>query len=322
MIRKTLRRKALAVIVLLCFVYLLFSAAAGVFLMEGALHPGRSPVRSNPFLASLSSQSFQNVTIVAADGAPMRAWYLRPAQWNHSSVVLLHGAGDNRSGMAGFAEMLFRENYAVLLPDSRAQGESGGDLATYGLLESDDIHRWLVWMAESPQSEQDDVHGDASGCLYLFGESQGAALAIEATEGQKGVCGVVAEAPFSDFATIGNERISQQLRIAPNLTAVLAWPMERLAFLEARLRYGLDFDLASPKAALAQSRVPALLIAGTNDQNIPAHHSRDICNAASGECTLWVVPGAGHTNASIVDPKNFHDKVLAWLANHRGHPGN
>jgi hypothetical protein len=38
--------------------------------------------------------------------------------------------------------MVLQQGYRVLLPDSRAHGESGGTLATYGLVERDDIHRW------------------------------------------------------------------------------------------------------------------------------------------------------------------------------------
>lgn len=42
-------------------------------------------------------------------------------------------------GMIGYAELLLTRGSAVLMPDSRAHGQSGGALATYGLLEKDDI---------------------------------------------------------------------------------------------------------------------------------------------------------------------------------------
>jgi alpha-beta hydrolase superfamily lysophospholipase len=52
---------------------------------------------------------------------------------NGDAVVLLHGVGDNCQGMMGFAELFFSNGFAVLVPDSRAQGESGGDFPTDGL---------------------------------------------------------------------------------------------------------------------------------------------------------------------------------------------
>jgi hypothetical protein len=44
--------------------------------------------------------------------------------------------------------MFLAHGYIVLAPDSRAHGESGGDIATYGLLEWDDAHRWVSWLME------------------------------------------------------------------------------------------------------------------------------------------------------------------------------
>jgi hypothetical protein len=53
---------------------------------------------------------------------------------------------DNRIGMIGYAELLLSHGFTVLLPDARAHGASGGLMATYGLLESDDIRRWYEWL--------------------------------------------------------------------------------------------------------------------------------------------------------------------------------
>jgi hypothetical protein len=53
--------------------------------------------------------------------------------------------GDNRSGMTGYAELLLNRDTASCSP-TRAHGASGGELATYGLLERDDIRRWFEWL--------------------------------------------------------------------------------------------------------------------------------------------------------------------------------
>ena len=46
--------------------------------------------------------------------------------------------------MFGFAELFLSKGFAVLLPDSRGQGESGGDFPTYGVKETDDVHRFSM----------------------------------------------------------------------------------------------------------------------------------------------------------------------------------
>ena len=192
--------------------YLTVSLAAGIILMESALHVPRRPLSRTADCAAaltrLSKDGVVEVTATAADGAILKGWYIRPTQSNGSSVILLHGVADNREGMTQFALMFLRAGYVVLLPDSRAHGESGGMLTTYGLLESEDVQHWSQWLA-AQRYESGDRFGN--GCTYLFGESMGAAIAVEALERVPSVCAVVAEASFSSFREIGNERIAQGL---------------------------------------------------------------------------------------------------------------
>lgn len=126
-------------------IYAVFSLIAGFVLAEMTLHPGRT----HPNQARIAEMyapygaKLESVSIHTADGIELRAWYSRPAHENGRAVILLHGIGDNRGGVAGYGLEFLAHGYRVLLPDSRAHGESGGDLATYGLRESDDIHRWV-----------------------------------------------------------------------------------------------------------------------------------------------------------------------------------
>jgi alpha-beta hydrolase superfamily lysophospholipase len=167
--------------------------------MEGALHPQRRHVaqQSGFALAKWAPSGLSNVEIKSADGTELKGWYAEPSAWNRDSVILLHGVGDNREGVTSYAAMFLRSGYAMLLPDSRAQGESGGQIGTYGLLESGDLQRWSGWIAHRAGS---DIR---ESCTYFFGESMGAAIALESTAAQPEVCAVVAEAPFSSFREIG-----------------------------------------------------------------------------------------------------------------------
>src|SRR5256885_4646798 len=100
------------------------------------------------------------------------------------AVILLHGISDSRLGVAGYGQMFLQHGYRILLPDSRAHGESGGDIATYGLRESDDVHRWVSWLYDRGVS-----------CVDGFGESMGAALVLESMSAEPGFCSVVADSP-------------------------------------------------------------------------------------------------------------------------------
>lgn len=162
---------------------------AGVFLAEITLHPGRRTLASADEaqareMSDRHDAQIEDATISANDGASLRAWLIRPRSGNGDAVILLHGLSDNRIGMIGYAELLVNHGFTVLLPDARAHGASGGTIATYGLLESDDIRRWYGWLA----SHQHPA------CIFGFGESMGAAqlagLPPKRTELLRGGCGV------------------------------------------------------------------------------------------------------------------------------------
>jgi pimeloyl-ACP methyl ester carboxylesterase len=300
-------------------IYLILSLVGGVVLMEGALHIARRPVTGrNDFSQSIApwvQSGVVDAEITAADGARLVGWYAQPTAWNGRSVILLHGSADNRQGMMGYAPMFLRAGYAVLLPDSRGHGESGGSVVTYGLLESGDVDRWSEWIAS--RSRHADDH---AGCTYLFGESMGAAIALQAAASTPNVCAVVAEASYASFREIGYERVAQGLHSSVGISHVIGWPMVNMALLYARLRYGLDFDRVSPERRLAASHVPALLIAGLADRNIPPRHSERIARLSGQRSELWLVPGADHTMAASVDSAEFERRVLGWFSAHSRMP--
>src|SRR5689334_4583224 len=110
--------------------------AASVSLAIFALHPQRRPLQPRvEVLAERTAESMnshlQDVELTAADGVLLRGWFVHSKKQNGDVVILLHGVGDNRTGMAGYAKFLLQHGYSVLLPDSRAHGMSGGTVATY-----------------------------------------------------------------------------------------------------------------------------------------------------------------------------------------------
>src|SRR5690242_9331386 len=127
----------------------------------------------------------------------LKGWRVRPHTGNGNIVILLHGLSDNRLGMVGYAEILLDHGFSVLMPDARAHGASGGQLATYGLLESEDIRRWVDW---SQQSEHPI-------CTFGFGESMGAAQLLQSLQAEPHFCAVAAESAFSTFREIAYDRV-------------------------------------------------------------------------------------------------------------------
>ena len=284
--------------------YLFFSIAGGITLAELQLHPWRRAIPQNEqaataaFVYARYGTELQNVEITAQDGIILRAWYARPRLANGRDVLMLHGVADNREGIADFAAMFLNRGYGVLLPDSRAHGESGGALATYGLRESDDIHRWVDWLYTGRQSK----------CVYGFGESMGAAIVLDSLTAEDRFCAIVAESPFSTFRSVAYERAAFYVR-APTWIGrtLLRLPVE-VGIDYAKLRYGLDFDRDSPVEAVGHSSTPILLIHGSDDINTAQEYMNKNTKEQMGVIKERL--------------EIFWNKVLTWFSTYPQRPSN
>jgi uncharacterized protein len=289
-------------------IYLLLSFVGGIGLAELQLHLHRRHLRRRQEVVAAVRNQFharvQDVQISARDGAVLRAWYIRPENDNGRDVLMLHGITDNREGVAGFAPMLLERGYRVLLPDSRAHGESGGSIATYGLLERDDIHLWVNWLY-GPESSK---------CVYGFGESMGAALVLESLAVERRFCAVVADSAFSSFRAVAYDRVGYYVHLGRWFGQTVGRLPVEVALLYTRWRYGLDLRRASPEEALEHSSTPVLLIHGTADVNIRPWHSERMAAEFPSHVALWEVSGATHGGAVNVQHERFEAKLLGWFS--------
>lgn len=289
--------------------YLLFCSIVGVFIAHGTLHPARRILPEGAettmyHIAADLDAELQNASITTSDGMVLRAWNIQPHHGNGDAVMLFHGLADNRLGMTGYAQLLLRHGYAVLLPDARAHGTSGGELATYGLLERNDIHQWFDWLAIKNHPH----------CIYGLGESMGAAQLLQSVSGTP-FCAVAAESSFSNFREIAYDRMGQPFHLGPWFGRILLRPVVETAFLRARWKYGLNMRSISPEDSVAAGKVPVLLIHGQIDSNVPVRHSRRI-HQHDPRTVLWEVPNADHCGAISAAPQEFEQRVLSWFSTH------
>lgn len=300
-------RRLRTILISITAAYVLLSLIAGILLAEGSLRLPRRRITAEQLDLVLQQArqlgvTGQNVAIRAADGVELKGWLARPRQPNGSAAILLHGVTDNRLGMAGSAETLLRRGYTVLAPDARAHGESGGDLATYGLLEAEDIHRWVSWLIETQRPK----------CVYGWGGSMGAAQLLQSLAREQRYCAVIAEAAFADFHQMALDRAGYAVR-SPLLGHTLLRPAVEIGLVYARLRYGFDFESTSPAEAIAHSRVPVLLIHGTRDISIPVKHAYIIHRRNPQFVQVWEVKEAGHSGAWRVAPDEYARRIAEFI---------
>jgi fermentation-respiration switch protein FrsA (DUF1100 family) len=301
-------KRLLAVIGAILLVYVIGSCIAGVLLAEAILHPPHRPIENRGLYQQVAEQQYhaalQDVALTARDGVRLAAWYMVPGNDNGNAVMILHGQADNREGVFGYAKPFLARGYRVLLPDSRAHGESGGTLATCGLREADDVHRWSnLLYAQNAQ------------CVYGLGESMGASILLQSLNMGRPFCAVAAESAFSTLSAFSYERAAQYWRLPPSVAGPLMHLPVDMEFVYAHLRYGLALDAIRPRDYLVYSTTPVLLIHGKLDTEILPYHS-EVLHRADTLSQLWLVPDAPHSGAWNVAPLEFESRVTDFFASH------
>src|SRR5579859_1617049 len=304
-------RKLLKVCIAVVAGYLLFTVIAGIAVTEGSIRLVHRPLAHRRKAAAYVREHYQaelqEVSIRAADAVVLKGWYVHPRVFNGSTVLLSHGITDNREGVASYGRLFLDHGYAVLLPDTRNHGESGGEFALYGLKKADDIHQWVSWLYEY----------DPPQCVYGFGESLGAALVLQSLAQEPRFCAVAVEDAFSTAREMSYERVSGFLHLGGWFGRSVGMPIIASAVVYARLRYGIDLLKPSPLDAVRHSSVPVLLVHGTEDHNISPRHSHILSQAAPDHVQLWLVPAAGHTMAWAAAPKEFETRAVGWFESHQ-----
>jgi len=257
-------------------------------------------------LASAMDAVWEDAAIRAGDRIRLEAWFFQPRTWNGRAVILLHGIGNRREGMRHHAALFLRNGYAVLVPDSRGHGASGGPLISFGIRETDDLRRWLAWLDSSKNIRN----------VYALGQSMGAAILLQTLPAEPRIRAAVAESSFRTFPDIAYDRLAGRVHLGSAGGRILFWPIIEPGLHWARLRYSLDLRGVSPLEAVRRNSTPLLLIHGSEDRNIPPWHSRALYEANPAAAVLWEVPGAGHVTVLFEHPQEYERRVVSWFESH------
>jgi dipeptidyl aminopeptidase/acylaminoacyl peptidase len=244
----------------------------------------------------------RDVRVVSGDGTVLHAWYYEPDVANAGAILMLHGVGGNRVDVVGLGSVYEHAGYAVLAPDLRGHGSSGG-LVTYGTQDTADVRAWLNWMQAQPGIQR----------VYGFGGSLGASVLLQSLTQERRFRAVIAESAYSSFSSIANERLGRAL---PYGLAWTAAPFVESGILWARLRYGVDLRRSSPLEGVRLTKTPLLLAHGLRDNLTSAQNSRVLAAANPAATELWLVPDAGHANLWATDRSTFESRTLAWFSRH------
>ena len=222
---------------------------------------------------------YETLTLRAADGVEIFAWFLPARGTAEGTVLFLHGNAENVSTHFFNVAWMPAEGFNVLALEYRGYGSSGGTPSLAGV--QLDIDAALEALLARRDVERRRI--------VLFGQSLGGALAIHyAAKGkQRGALrAVIADSAFADYRGIVKEKLAGFF---------LTWPFQWLPALT------VDNDYSPLASVGTVSPLPLLLIHGERDAIVPAHHSKRLYDAAAEPKELWLLPEAGHIQ-SVRDP--------------------
>jgi pimeloyl-ACP methyl ester carboxylesterase len=218
-------------------------------------------------------------------GIVVRGW-LRPST-NGAAVLFVHGTAADRRQLLPEAHTLSAAGYGVLVFDRPGDGESGG--RAVGGAEADFLRVTLDALATEPTVK----------AIGAFGFSSGAAMLAEAAARDTRIRGVVLAGCIADA-----DYYAVHFRGRGPLTG---WPSLWAA------RWA---GVALPQPLVLVPRIApraVFLIAGEDDDIVPAEMTRQVYAAAPPPKDLWVISGAGHGNYARVAGEEYGHRLIAFF---------
>lgn len=247
-----------------------------------------------------NEQSFQEYSIVNADGERLKAYFLPSQKKSDVYVFCAPGFKTVAKRQFRFITKFFHEsNMNVFMPDHRASGESEGRYISFGVKEYRDALQWLHFMQESFGQ---DIK------IILYGVSMGAATV-------NNMCGDASLPDNVKFAvsdcsfTSPWELFSYSLKNAH-------WPVKPLLRgidTYNKLLAGFSFrDCINPLDAVKYSKIPMLFIHGKRDRFVPWEMAQPLYDAAKSEDKeLWLIENAPHCACYLKEPREYENKIKA-----------
>jgi uncharacterized protein len=250
--------------------------------------------------------TYRALDIVVEDTVHLKGWFIS-AQTDsiYGTVVLLHGIGSCKESWLSLADTFARNGFNSLLFDLRAHGESGGMNCTFGYYEKYDVSA----MINETQKRIGDVSPYA-----VFGQSLGAAIALQAmTVDSRIICGI-AQSPFATLRETLHDYWQQMSGIS------FHWIPDAALRNSERIAH-FTVDAVRPENDARFILRPVLIIHGVADKKISVEYGRRVYrNLSSPEKEWYPIEDGGHDSLSEIGGNTYYQKIILFFRNHIHRP--
>ncbi|MGC8638587.1 MAG: alpha/beta hydrolase [Isosphaeraceae bacterium] len=255
-----------------------------------------------PGAADLESQNrSQPISALARDGVRLAGiWHPTTGEPAGRTVLLLHGFAEASVALQALrVAALNRAGWNAAALDLRAYGKSGGQFASFGGREADDVRAWL----DSLTAKVDPTQSFAP---VLWGRSMGAAIAVQAAASDKRVRALILESPMVDLDEAMAVWFRKRRVPMPRLLA-------RLATRRAGKIAGVSLTRPRPIELAPQVHCPVLIVHGSADTLISGLEAKRLAGAFPTPPQFIEVPGAGHADVVAVGGETLLEQITCFL---------
>lgn len=262
-------------------VLLILCQGCGGFLLDGGLFPLPTIHLVFP-MPSEYGLDYEDVRLASSNGQTIYGWFI-PADGARATVLIHHGAVENRSGSAGYYRLFHELGYHVLIYDYQGFGESLW-LATLNTILPD---------AEVALAHLQERNEPGTDKIILFGFSMGTLPALtQVARNPQGVLGVILEGSF----------------VPQSLPVWSFYPLGITPSPEAFLNVPEELN---PRLNAAQTTLPKLFLQSREDRVTPFSGAEELFELAAEPKHFEELAGK-HIQAVEVDP-NYRDYIAAFL---------
>lgn len=237
------------------------------------------------------------IAATAPDGTRLAGTWRPHPDADGRTLILLHGLAEGRTSMQTRANGIHVRGWNVASLDSRAYGDSGGPLGSFGGREAGDLIAWVDALS---------ARVGPSIRPAVWGRSMGAAVALRSSVDDVRITAIVLEAPYIDLR-ITAATLLRRYRI-PASTLMSPLVLRRAARLA-----GVRLDRPRPIDLAPRVTVPTLILRGTSDLLVSDAETSALATALGGPVERVEVPGARHSQVVDVGGPDLIARVGDWL---------
>ena len=301
------------IILIVSIFILLFSYWIGNFFYKLALNVEKSKAfiakhHTNTETPEEKNQKEQNkkwlaeqakeIAVVSKDGLRLQGYQIQCNVNSHNWVILIHGYTGNARQMVYAAKEFLAEGFHVLLIDLRGHGKSEGTHIGMGWLDRLDILQWI----------QEIMRQDNKANIVLYGISMGAA-AVMMTIGELLPSNVKVAIEDSGYTSIWDE-FAWELKTIFHLPPTYVLHCARWV---AKRKAGYDIKQGSCIRQLQKTKIPILMIHGTEDSFVPFSMQEELYQAVQGKKQKLVVEGAAHVESYQKQPELYWNTIKEFI---------